>query len=408
MRSVTKPVVTLILTSGPRAGERIEIVGEVSVGRSGTEILLDDPELSRRHAVLRPDGQGLYVEDLKSLNGTQVNGQILTEPVTAGHGAIIQIGQTTIQVECAPPARALTKLSDGRTKIRPQVRLDTTGVRPIHVAEPDHVAPPPAVTRDGAVPVAPDAAARVTPGAEDGAVRADADARAVAVQVEHLTLSRGGRPVLNEVSLICRTGEVTGLLGPSGAGKTSLIRAIAGVQAGIGDSVRVFGLDPSDPAVRRDLGYVTQAPSVYADLTALENVRYFAAIKQQPYEGLLERVGLAQQRNQLVRDLSGGQRARVSLAAALIGRPRLLLLDEPTVGLDPLLRRELWELFAELAAEGSTLLVSSHVLDEARHCQFLLLMREGRLLAQMTPAELVDRSGTMDMDEAFVRLIGEP
>jgi ABC-2 type transport system ATP-binding protein len=109
----------------------------------------------------------------------------------------------------------------------------------------------------------------------------------------------------------------------------------------------------------------------------------------------------------MVRDLSGGQRARVSLAAALIGRPRLLLLDEPTVGLDPLLRRELWGLFAELAAEGSTLLVSSHVLDEARHCQFLLLMREGRLLAQLTPAELVDRAGTMDMDEAFIRLIGE-
>lgn len=401
---MTTVLATLILTSGPRAGERIEIIGEVSVGRFGADILLDDNEVSRRHAVLRPDGHGLYVEDLKSLNGTHVNGQVLTQPMTVTDGAIIQIGQTAIQVKFPAARPNLTKLSDGRTRIRPQVRLDTTGIGPIRTAEPLHLA----ASADGFSAV--DAGAPETRVAHDGAlpaVQAAVDGRAVAVNVEHLTLSRGGRPVLDDVSLICRVGEVTGLLGPSGAGKTSLIRSIAGVQAGIGGSVRVFGHDPSDPEVRRDLGYVTQAPSVYADLTALENLRYFAAIKQEPYDGLLERVGLEQQQNRLVRELSGGQRARVSLAAALIGRPRLLLLDEPTVGLDPLLRRELWELFADLAAEGSTLLVSSHVLDEARHCQFLLLLREGRLLAQMTPAELVDRSGTMDMDEAFVRLIGE-
>jgi len=151
---------------------------------------------------------------------------------------------------------------------------------------------------------------------------------------------------------------------------------------------------------------MTQAPSVYEDLTVEENLRYFAAIRDgRPGRELLERTGLAAQSGQLVRDLSGGQRARVSLACALLGRPRLLLLDEPTVGLDPLLRRELWRLFGELAGEGAALVISSHVLDEARHCDRLLLLRDGSLLAALTPAELVARTGTEDMDEAFVRLI---
>src|SRR5207302_1942236 len=141
---------------------------------------------------------------------------------------------------------------------------------------------------------------------------------------------------------------------------------------GVSGTVRVLGGEPGTAAVRRELGYVTQAPSVYADLTVVENLRYFSSIKNAPFDGLLERVGLSAQANQFVRNLSGGQRARVSLAAALIGHPRLLLLDEPTVGLDPLLRRELWQLFSELAAEGSALLVSRHVLDEARHCDELI------------------------------------
>ena len=157
--------------------------------------------------------------------------------------------------------------------------------------------------------------------------------------------------------------------------------------------------------MRRELGYMTQAPSVYEDLTVRENVGYFAAIRGAQLDGLLERVDLEPQAHQLVRNLSGGQRARVSLAAALVGGPRLLLLDEPTVGLDPVLRRDLWQLFAELAGEGATLLVSSHVLDEGRHCDELLLLREGRILAQLTPAELASRAGTDDLDEAFIRLI---
>ena len=160
--------------------------------------------------------------------------------------------------------------------------------------------------------------------------------------------------------------------------------------------------------VRSALGYMTQAPSIYEDLTVMENVRYFAAIRGGETGPVLDRVQLGPQSHQLVRNLSGGQRARVSLAAALVAEPRLLLLDEPTVGLDPLLRRDLWHLFRELAAEGAALLVSSHVLDEARHCDEVILLREGRIVAQLPPAELAARTGTDDLDEAFIRLIEQP
>ncbi len=226
-----------------------------------------------------------------------------------------------------------------------------------------------------------------------------------AVLARDVRVRRGTAEALRGVSFSIAAGRITGLLGPSGGGKSTLMRAIAGVQAKVTGELRVLGVAGGGAAVRRQLGYRPQAPSVYEDLTVAENLRYFAAIRAARIDGLLERVGLGGQTHQLARDLSGGQRARVSLAAALVGRPRLLLLDEPTVGLDPLLRRELWQLFAELAGEGATLLVSSHVLDEARHCHDLLLLREGQLVAQLTPSELIARTGTHDMDEAFVRLI---
>jgi len=223
--------------------------------------------------------------------------------------------------------------------------------------------------------------------------------------VEHLTVTRGGREVLGGVSLDARVGEVTGLLGPSGSGKSTLIRVIAGVQSGVSGTVRVFGASPGSAEVRAELGYMTQEVSIYEDLTVLENVGYFAELRGATIGGLLDRVGLSDQRRALVRNLSGGQRARVSLAAALVGGPRLLLLDEPTVGLDPMLRRELWGLFKQLAGEGAALIVSSHVLDEARHCDRLVLLRDGDVLVNLTPAELIKRTGTDDMDEAFVRMI---
>jgi len=226
-----------------------------------------------------------------------------------------------------------------------------------------------------------------------------------AVEFSRLTVRRGGRPVLHAIEGSCAAGRVTGLFGPSGSGKSTLMRAIAGVQARVRGSLTVLGERPASPAVRSAIGYMTQAPAVYDDLTVTENLRYFAAIRGGRIEDVIERVGLTPQAHQLVRSVSGGQRARVSLAAALVGRPRLLLLDEPTVGLDPLLRRDLWRLFKGFAADGQTLLVSSHVLDEARHCDELILLREGAIVAQLTPAELVVRAGTDDMDEAFVRLI---
>lgn len=227
------------------------------------------------------------------------------------------------------------------------------------------------------------------------------------IEIQHLSVRRGDREVLHDLSLACDAGQVTGLFGPSGSGKSTLIRSIAGVQAHVSGTVRVLGANAGSPAIRRELGYMTQAPSVYEDLTVLENLRYFAAIRDVDLDGLIDRVALSGHENQLVRDLSGGQRSRVSLATALVGSPKLLLLDEPTVGLDPLLRRDLWKLFRQLATEGSALLVSSHVLDEGRRCDRLILLRDGAVVARVTPSELIARTGTEDLDEAFVRLIEE-
>jgi ABC-2 type transport system ATP-binding protein len=229
--------------------------------------------------------------------------------------------------------------------------------------------------------------------------------RVRAVVIDGLSVERGGRIVLGDVAVSIDAGRVTGLFGPSGSGKSTLIRAIAGVQAGVRGTICVLGAVPGSAEARRGLGYMTQAPAVYDDLTVAENVRYFAAVRGGEVGSVLERVELVPWSDRLVRNLSGGQRARVSLAAALVGKPRLLLLDEPTVGLDPLLRRELWRLFRELVSEGAALLVSSHVLDEGRHCDELILLREGRVLAQLTPVELTGRTGTEDLDEAFIRLI---
>jgi ABC-2 type transport system ATP-binding protein len=226
-----------------------------------------------------------------------------------------------------------------------------------------------------------------------------------AIQIERLSVERGGRVVLRDVEAAIPSGRVTGLFGPSGSGKSTLIRAIAGVQARVRGMISVLGAEPGSAGVRGAIGYMTQAPSVYDDLTVAENVRYFAAMRGGQVGSVLDRVQLTPWSDQLVRNLSGGQQARVSLAAALVGEPKLLLLDEPTVGLDPLLRRDLWGLFRELVSEGVSLLVSSHVLDEGRHCDELILLREGRIVAQLSPDELSRRTRTDDLDEAFIRLI---
>ncbi|MES2094177.1 MAG: ABC transporter ATP-binding protein [Actinomycetota bacterium] len=229
-----------------------------------------------------------------------------------------------------------------------------------------------------------------------------------AIEIDGLRVSRGGKPVLHGLSVSVPRGQVVGLLGPSGCGKTTLMRSIVGVQRVAGGTVTVLGLPGGSPILRRRVAYVTQSASVYDDLTVRQNLRYFAAIigsERASVDRVLEQTDLAANSRQLVGSLSGGQRSRVSLAAALLGVPDLLVLDEPTVGLDPVLRVELWTLFRRLAAGGTSLLVSSHVMDEATRCDRLLLMRDGDLLADLTPDELLESTGSTDPEQAFLALI---
>jgi ABC-2 type transport system ATP-binding protein len=238
-------------------------------------------------------------------------------------------------------------------------------------------------------------------------VAADA---APALSARALSVTRGGRDVLRDVSFDIPAGGITGLLGPSGSGKTTLMRALVGVQRRVRGSLTVLGHPAGSAPLRHRVGYVTQAPAVYADLTVRENLEYFAAIVGAPRAQVAEvirQVELDDTQSQLARSLSGGQHSRVSLATALLGEPELLVLDEPTVGLDPVLRETLWQLFRSLSDRGATLLVSSHVMDEAARCDAVLLLRGGSLLAHASPTALSQRTGTDDLDQAFLRLIAE-
>ena len=231
-----------------------------------------------------------------------------------------------------------------------------------------------------------------------------------AIEVRQLRVRRGGKLVLDGLTLDVASGSVTGLLGPSGSGKSTLIRSIVGVQIVESGDVRVLGRPAGAAELRARVGYVTQAPSVYGDLTVRENLDYFARILgvgAERIEETIDEVDLRGQTNQIVGSLSGGQRSRVSLATALLNRPELLVLDEPTVGLDPVLRRDLWTLFHRLAEAGSTLVVSSHVMDEANRCDALLLLRDGELIASVTPGELRVRTGEEDLEAAFLALAEE-
>jgi len=228
------------------------------------------------------------------------------------------------------------------------------------------------------------------------------------VAVEGLCVDRGGRPVLDHLDLQIPAGLVTGLLGPSGAGKSTLLRAIVGVQMVRSGTVTVLGQPAGSAALRRRVGYLTQAPSVYDDLTVEQNLRYFArlaGVAKDRVGEVLDQVDLTGEGRKLAGRLSGGQLSRVSLACALVTDPDLLVLDEPTVGLDPVLRRSLWRLFDDLAASGKTLLVSSHVMDEAARCDELVLMRDGGLLAHESLDSLLERTGTSDAEAAFLALI---
>jgi len=231
-----------------------------------------------------------------------------------------------------------------------------------------------------------------------------------AVAIEGLRVVRGDKLVIPGFDIEVEAGRITGVLGPSGSGKSTLLRSIVGVQRIAGGTVEVLGNPAGSPELRRQVGYMTQAPSVYGDLTAAENLRFFASVLglgDAEIDGALDAVGLTAQREQHAGTMSGGQLARVSLATALLGRPRVLILDEPTVGLDPVLRDDLWRTFKELAEAGATLIVSSHVMDEAERCDSLILIREGELLATGTPAELRERTGAGNVGDAFLRLIRE-
>jgi ABC-2 type transport system ATP-binding protein len=228
------------------------------------------------------------------------------------------------------------------------------------------------------------------------------------VRVDQLIVDRGRTRAVREVSFATAPGQVTGLLGPSGCGKTTLMRAIVGVQIVASGTVTVLGLPAGHRQLRDRVGYVTQQPSVYGDLTVAENLRFFGRVlgtDAAEVERCIDAVDLRGQRDQVVGRLSGGQVSRVSLAVALLGRPEVLVLDEPTVGLDPVLRRDLWAMFHALADDGVTVLVSSHVMDEAERCDRLLLMREGTLIADETPAALLARTGCPDIEQAFLSLV---
>lgn len=230
----------------------------------------------------------------------------------------------------------------------------------------------------------------------------------VAIEVSGLRVRRGDNLVLPDLSIEVEGGSVTALLGPSGCGKTTLMRSIVGVQIVERGEVVVLGEPAGSVSLRSRVGYVTQAPSVYSDLTVRENLRFFARVlgaADARIDAAISTVSLGAFEDRVVRDLSGGERARVSLATALLGDPDVLILDEPTVGLDPVLRHDLWQTFYSLARDGKTLLVTSHVMDEAVNCDRLALMREGRLLAIAPPEEILQRTGADDLTEAFLRLI---
>jgi ABC-2 type transport system ATP-binding protein len=229
-----------------------------------------------------------------------------------------------------------------------------------------------------------------------------------AVLIENLHVTRGKRTALTDISVAIPRGTITGLLGPSGCGKTTLMRSIVGTQIIASGTITVLGHPAGSAPLRRRVGYVTQDATIYPDLRVIDNARYFASLygtDARSADDAVAAVGLEDHRTALCGNLSGGQRTRVSLACALVSHPDLLVLDEPTVGLDPVLRVDLWEQFHRLARGGTTLLVSSHVMDEADHCGDLLLLREGRLLAHTTPTQLRKDTGCSSLEEAFLSVI---
>lgn len=230
-----------------------------------------------------------------------------------------------------------------------------------------------------------------------------------AVQISNLSIVRDGKPIIVELNADVPSGKIVGVLGPSGSGKTTLFRSIVGVQQIHQGSISVLGQPAGSKNLRNQIGYLTQSASIYSDLTCMENLRFFSRLlgdSDFSIQEILELVDLTKNKKQLASSLSGGERTRLALATALIGKPELLILDEPTVGLDPILRRDLWKLFHQLADQGKTLLISSHVMDEAERCDTIVLLREGKVLEEGTPSELKARTGQSTMESVFISLVG--
>ncbi|HXH26583.1 MAG TPA: ABC transporter ATP-binding protein [Candidatus Acidoferrum sp.] len=234
------------------------------------------------------------------------------------------------------------------------------------------------------------------------------------IKVKNLSVTLGGKvEALRDVSVELSAGKIVGIIGPSGAGKTTLIRCLVGRLRMTSGSITIFGQEVGSPALRRQVSYMTQELSVYPDLSVQENLTYFASMRGQSKKqaraavaDALDAVELADKAHSLVADLSGGQKQRVSLAVALLGSPKLLALDEPTVGLDPVLREKLWTLFARLARQGVSLVVSSHSMLEAERCEDLVLIRDGEIIAHETPAALLKKTGTTSLEQSFLKLVG--
>jgi ABC-2 type transport system ATP-binding protein len=229
-----------------------------------------------------------------------------------------------------------------------------------------------------------------------------------AISITDLTVIREGTTILHEFDLEVQAGKILGLLGPSGSGKTTIMRSVVGLQRLTGGSIKILGRPAGDKSLRTRISYSTQDASIYRDLTCIENIDYFAALQghaSSSTDEILELVDLGKNGKQLAATLSGGERARLALATALVGAPEILVLDEPTVGLDPLLRRDLWSLFHRFTNEGKTLLVSSHMMEEADHCDELVLLRDGAILSKGSPSELRNEAGLENMDAVFISLV---
>jgi ABC-2 type transport system ATP-binding protein len=236
-----------------------------------------------------------------------------------------------------------------------------------------------------------------------------------AVRIKNLSVTLGGSTkALRHVNLEIPAGKITGFIGPSGAGKTTLIKCIVGCLKAPPHAVKVLGYEAGSVQLRQHVAYMTQELSVYTDLTVGENLIYFSRMQGQSksaaaktVKALLGALDMPDKGSALVSSLSGGQKQRVSLAVALIGSPKLMVLDEPTVGLDPVLRDRLWELFHSLAAHGTSLIISSHSMGEAQRCEDLVLLREGRVVAHSSPQELMQATGSSSVEAAFLKLAGD-